>query len=448
MKKTNKRKSGSMLAFAMVIVLVLAIVGAGIIKLGLNARLQSIKDVQQISARSAADAGIEHAIRYMINQWNSATNKGAWLASWEDSTDWTDPAVPATDIGYQLPSVISLGSDTYGNAKFQYTIYKSTRLKGYQIVSEGTAGGLTRTVHAAAVLKSAYYGVGAKEDIYLAPNVSLTTIPADEKIIVQTNGTSDDVISIKPGVTVPGDVVCGPGGDTTEAIKNQGTIEGKMAAAEDEIDFPPIYVPDKFASMSYAAIGSGITLDANDPTIAHITTDVKLDGFTFDSGVFSGVTTVVVQGDVDIFVDGDTYFIPSSNIVVADNSIMDLYLGGNLWAQPGSSIVYGGEVATEAGIVEAATNISIKGTIASDGTVLCNEIHFQPDGDFYGTIYAPDASIELWPNGDFYGAVVGGYDLQIKPGGSYVFIPALLDTQDVEILYMGIKYGSWWEEAN
>lgn len=448
--KINGRKSGSMLAFALVIVLVLAIVGVGLLRLGLNARLQAIKDVLQISARSAADAGIEHAVRYMIDAWNSSTSKGTWLAAWEDITDWIDPAVPATapGPGFDSPTVIALGSDIYGNAQFEYTIYKSTRLKGYQIVSSGTARSTTRTVHAAAVLKSAYIGVGAKEEIYLAPNVALATIPAGETMVVQTNGTAEDVINVKPGVTVPGDVVCGPGGDPDEAIKNQGTITGQEMAAEEEIEFPPVYVPEKFAGMPYATIGAGITIDALDPTIAYIITDVKLDGFKFDSGVFAGVTTVIIQGDIDIFVDGDTYFIPDSNFVVADDSTLDLYLGGNLWAQPNSSIIYGGEVSTDDGIIEAASSISIKGTSTADGIALCDEIHFQPDGDFYGTIYAPDASIELWPNGDFYGAVIGGYSVEIKPGGSFYYIPELVDTDDVEILYMGVKYGSWWEEAN
>jgi hypothetical protein len=61
-------------------------------------------------------------------------------------------------------------------------------------------------------------------------------------------------------------------------------------------------------------------------------------------------------------------------------------------------------------------------------------------------MYAPDASIQMWPTGNFYGAVVGGYNVEIKPGGSYIYIPALLDTGDLEVLYVGIKYGSWWEE--
>ena len=87
----EKCKSGSMLALAIMIVVVLAIVGAALIRMGGDARIQSIRDVQQISARSAADAGIEHAVRYMIDSWNSSTNKSDWVNNiWYDATDWTD----------------------------------------------------------------------------------------------------------------------------------------------------------------------------------------------------------------------------------------------------------------------------------------------------------------------------------------------------------------------
>lgn len=438
----KSRESGSMLALALVIVLVLALIGAGIIKLGLNARLQSIKDVKQISARSAADAGIEHAMRYMINQWNTAASKSTWLAAWNDATVWTDPAVPATAVGFSSPE-IQLGSDTYGNAKFTYTIYKGKREKGYQIVSAGTAGGLTRTVHAAAVLKSSFVGVGAKKDIFLAPNVIVDTIPAGETVTVQTNDTSNGIITIKSGVTVPGDVVCGPGGNPETAIDNKGTIEGQKLAAEEEIEFPPVFVPDKFTSMSY-----GVNMTIAGPN-AIIVGDTKLSGLIFGSGVLKNVTTIYIQGDVDVFVDGKTTLdAPSSKIIVSDNSKLDLYLGGDLYASPKCSISYSGELTSDAGKIEAASNITIKGTVAADGTPLCNDIHFQPTGNFYGTIYAPDASIEMWPNGNFYGAVVGGNNVEIKPGGSYYYIPSLVNTQDIEVLYMGIKYGSWWEQAD
>ena len=115
-------------------------------------------------------------------------------------------------------------------------------------------------------------------------------------------------------------------------------------------------------------------------------------------------------------------------------------------AEPGSEITYAGPPITDAEIIKAAESISIKGTVTSDGTPLCTNIELKPDNNFYGTIYAPDASMQLEPGGDFYGAIVGAGTIELKPGGTFMFIPSLVDLLDVEVLYMGIKKGSWWEE--
>jgi hypothetical protein len=121
-------------------------------------------------------------------------------------------------------------------------------------------------------------------------------------------------------------------------------------------------------------------------------------------------------------------------------------------AKSGSMITYEGlpanpdPVAYKNLIIEAASSISIKGTVASNGTPLCTNINLFPNGDFYGAVYAPDASLTLKPGDNFYGAIVGGNNINLQPGGTFMFIPSLVDFSDVESLYMGIKHGSWWEE--
>jgi hypothetical protein len=116
--------------------------------------------------------------------------------------------------------------------------------------------------------------------------------------------------------------------------------------------------------------------------------------------------------------------------------------------KPGANILYTETPhVTDAEIIEAASSISIKGTVAPDGTPLCTEIQFFPHSDFYGSIYAPDADhLYIAPHSDFYGAVVGSDDITIKPGGVFMFIPSLTNIGDQEILYVGLKQGSWWEE--
>ena len=91
MKRNNRKKSrsGAALALAVTMVIILFLIGIGLLQLGRNARMQAVKDVLQISARSAADAGIEHAVRYMIDSWNNSTNKPDWIADWNDPNNLT-----------------------------------------------------------------------------------------------------------------------------------------------------------------------------------------------------------------------------------------------------------------------------------------------------------------------------------------------------------------------
>ena len=428
---------------AVVVVLILALIGVGLIQLGRNARMQVVRNVSVISARAAADAGIEHAMRFMINSWNGATDKAVWLAGWYDAAGTSEGAAFGP---------VSL-NDTFGSATFSYVINKGTQANGYEVTSTGIAAGKTRIVHAAIVLQPAFFGIGAKENIDIFPGVELGTVPDGGTFILQTNSIESSAITLKPNITVPGDVVCGPGGDPDVAIDtaNNVTIEGQVRISESYVDFPPIYVPSGLSGLPFGTPA----IDPCDSSIAYIYGDMRLDELQFNSGVLTGVDTLYIQGnpavnsgEVNIFVDGFTLLSTGSQIIATKDSSMTLYLGGNMDVQPGADIIYSDTPhVTDAEIIEAASSISIKGTVAPDGTPLCTEIQFYPNSDFYGTIYAPDADpLYIGSGSNFYGAVVGSNNISLKPGGSFMFIPSLTDMGDEETLYVGLKQGSWWEE--
>jgi hypothetical protein len=439
----NKTDKGSALVIATIVVLILASIGVGLIQLGMNARMQVVRSVSAFSARAAADAGLAHAMRSMTDSWNGATDKAAWLAGWKDVTGVAEGAAFGP---------VSF-SDTFGGATFSYAINKGTKANGYEITSTGTAAGKTRIIHAAIVLKSALKGIGAKEKIDIFPGNVLGTVPAGDTFILQTNSTDVSAITLKPGLTIPGDVVCGPGGDPCSVINTAAntTIEGLHSASEDYIEFPPVYVPAGLLALPFGTP----TIDPCDSQIAYIYADMKLDELQFWAGALTGVGTLYIQGnpgvnsgEVNIFVDGITNLTSGTQIIVTKDSSMTLYLGGDMDIKPGADIVYSDTPhVTDAEIIEAASSITIKGTVAPDGTPLCTDIQFNPNSDFYGTIYAPDADpLYIAPGGNFYGAIVGSNNITLKPGGTFMFIPSLTDIGDVEILYVGLKQGSWWEE--
>jgi len=439
----NKTDKGSALVMAVVVVLILALIGVGLVQLGRNARMQVVRNVSVISARAAADAGLEHAMRFMIDSWNGATDKSAWLAGWHDTAGTSEGAAFGP---------VSL-NDTFGSATFNYVINKGTQANGYEITSTGIAAGKTRIIHAAIVLRPVFFGIGAKENIDVFPGATLGTVPDGDIFTLQTNSIEPSAITLKNGITIPGDVVCGPGGDPCVAIDTAEnvTIEGQIRISKSYVDFPPVYVPSGLSGLPFGTPA----IDPCDSSITYIYGDMKLNGLQLNVGGPTTVDTVYIQGnpavnggEVNIFVDGPTILNPNTQIIVTEDSSMILYLGGNMDVKPGADIIYGDTPhVTDAEIIEAASSIRIKGTVDPDGIPLCTEIQFSPNSDFYGSIYAPDASpLSIAPNGNFYGAVVGSNDITINPGGTFMFIPSLVNIGDEEILYVSLKQGSWWEE--
>jgi len=69
--KTNKtvklKNRGVALPLALIAIVLLLTVGTSILSMGLNARVYSIRDASDISARCAADAGLTKAL-YEMNQ--------------------------------------------------------------------------------------------------------------------------------------------------------------------------------------------------------------------------------------------------------------------------------------------------------------------------------------------------------------------------------------------
>ena len=173
---------------------------------------------------------------------------------------------------------------------------------------------------------------------------------------------------------------------------------------------------------------------------------MKLDELAIGLAPLAGVKTLYIHGDVDIFVDGDTLLDPDTGIIVTKDSSLVLYLGGDILVKPGSEIFYGDTPpVTDAEITEAASSTCIRGTVASDGTPLCFNVDFRPEHDFYGTLYAPDAALVLEPGGNFCGAITAR-NIILKPQGTFIYIPSLASVNDEDMLHMGVKSGSWWEE--
>jgi hypothetical protein len=406
-----KIRSGAILPLAVIMVVILFIIGLAVLQLGLNARLQAIRAQRVIMARMAADAGMAKAIEAMRKKlideyvWNNSTLPTE-----------TDVAVPQSGQSY-----------TYA--------VTGDPCNGWNITSTGTAGATQRTVHCKLEVKSAWFGIAVKRGINIKYGTIFGTYPAPGgSLTLRTNTIETAGVALKAGVTVPGDVICGPGGDPAKVIDTKAStvIKGDTYAANEEIEFPPVVVPQDLVALSPSTFPNS--------SVVQVKGNVKYNSLTI-----GGSQTLVIWNDPNtpggdasrIYIAGKLILMNGAKIVVDNGASAKLYLGGNL--EDKNSASSGGGFDTTAN--PDARSFMI---FATDS---CTSIVLKSKGNFYGAIYAPNADLQINNDADLYGAYVGNQNVEIKNSGSFFFDTRLASVfVDDAAAYFAVTKGSWWEE--
>ena len=211
--RRSKTKRGAVLALAVCMVIVLAITGLVLIRLGCDARVRSARATTDMAARAAADAGLTQAVRLMNNK---LINELVWDNSTLPSA--TDEAVPGND------------------ASFSYKVEGNQNI-GFLVVSTGKAGFDQRTVYSRLSIESMWFGIGVREYVEVLSKTTFSTIPAGGDFTIRTNSIDPGAVKLFPDTYVPGDIIIGPGGDvdTVVSSKKSTTIDGDVYAAAEEI---------------------------------------------------------------------------------------------------------------------------------------------------------------------------------------------------------------------
>jgi len=390
MKKLLKSKRrGSAIPLAVVAMMILLAMGVGLLSLGFNGRIYSMRTASDIKARCAADTGLEMAL-FEMNE--------------KLKVPWNEGTLPQ-EIDYEL-----LSSD-------QVCSYQVTgNLGSYVITSLGQSGQAQRAVRATIGLLSPFNNaILTKGNLVLKSGTTVdgynsVTGSTDVKVSIGSMGVVNDSITLNNGVVIEGDVLAA--GDLDFAIKDLGaTITGGKYIS------PPIALPE-----------------ASPPVLLDIGTDISAKGATVtiteaDNGVYTaidlkatgvpGILEIIGGGDVVLHVTGDIDLGNSCEIVVKDGTTLTIYIDGNIVSGMGSSIN------TEAPPEEAAT-LQIYAT--GEGT---QDFDIKAKNKFTGVIYAPNADVVLYANGDAYGSIVAD-TFNFKSGGNFHYDEALRDNVSVD----------------
>jgi len=361
-KLLQSKKTGSVMALAMLVVVILLVMGIGLLSLGLHGRLFAVRTTSEIAACRAADAGLTKAV--------FAMNEKLKVIPWD---------------GNSLPQVTDealLNCD----ATLSYTVTEDAN-SDYTVVSIGNAVQTQRQVSSTLRRKGLFeYGLLVKQTMVVEYNTLVygydSDTGSDAEVMIGTISTAPDSLVLGSGSIIDGDVFVGFGGDTETGIQNEGAvINGQTYALNEEIPFPVI-TPPSLSDMG--------TMDIAGTTVVGPADSGRYTSITLQN---SGILKID-GGDVVLHTTGNVAMNSGSQIQVEAGSSLTLYVDGDL----------GGD---ELNNVEINNYTGVPG-----GFKLClmgasePSIEFKNNSDLFMAIYAPNTDVIFKNNTTFRGSVV------------------------------------------
>jgi len=397
-KQRRTNRSGFAMSLAALMVVLLSLVGLGLLRIGLEARMMAARTTAEMSARTAADAGLTKAVFEM----NKNLNVRPW--NFSNLISPTGNALPGT------------------NASYAYKIEGITKDAEYKITSIGQSGRAAKTVSATLVIQGAFnYAVfsqgyaipkqpkppkqkppapkplkkGGKLEIngYIVDD-SYISNPSEAyrgTIQLRTNNTHKRSVKLRENTVVNGDVIVGPGGDPDKVIemKKGAEITGDAYPATERQELLSVSLPK--------SLENGQVKDYKHKD------KVPISGNNiFSSLIIPKGEVQEINGNCQIYVAGDVKVEDGAQLIVTNNSSLRLYVGGEKLEVKKKS----------AGLINEAGDPK---NLLIFGMDNCRKVKIEeaPGIDFYGAVYAPFAKVEMKNSGDLYGAFIG-WDVKLK----------------------------------
>jgi hypothetical protein len=355
-KLLRSKRPGVALPLAMTAVMILLAMGVGLLTLGMNARIFSMRTCSDISARSAADAGLAMAVFEMGEKLK--------VTPWDDSSlpEATNAALP------------------YCDSVYDYTVTGNSD-GSYSIEASGAKGLAARQVACTLKLQGPFeYAIFGTDGVELKSSATVDWYNNDDDdapMKIGTNSIESGAVKLGSSATINGDVMVGPGGDLDVAISNSGTITGSTGVSTQTHELEAITVPTWLEALPSCG-----TIQ-NDTTV---TTSARYSSIDLGNS-----KTLQIDGDVTLYITGGLTLGNSAEIEVQEDASLVLYLGGDFEGKNSSNIN---------NLTEDAKKLQIYGL---DG---CEDMVFKNSSSLYGVIYAPNADVIMHNSADVYGAVI------------------------------------------
>ncbi len=319
MRGLEMNRHGS-IAFSLLIILVLAVLGAGILLRSVNENKIAKRNSDSTQAFWLADAGMQRV------KYEKKTNNCAGMKRQDTSAACTDCTCAGVTKVYQ--ATISGVGDIDATLNSANTTIQSTgsvpdRSSTSKLTRQlqGTFGGSQMFGYAAFSRGTFFMSNSATVDSYNSNNNGTDYDPAhpNSNGDIGTNGTTAGIINMSNSATINGDASTGPHG--TISLNNSASVTGTQTSAN-LIGLPWVSVPSALSSLS-----SGGAINRDDQT-GDLT--LSAGNYKYDSVTLSNSSKLVINGDVTLYVHGNIATSNSTQVQIVNGGSLTLYTDGTI----------------------------------------------------------------------------------------------------------------------
>lgn len=363
----NKR--GIVLIICYMVIVILSILGAAFLVRSVSERNVASGYYSSTQALWVAEAGIQQAL---------------WELKYNSCADCSNCSGNRCISG----TLTSAGD-------YDVTITATTITSQGSVPSRNAANPVTRTVQATISSSPPFnYAVFARNKIILLNNAMTDSYNSSLGLYggsnisangnVGTNSGAANDVSLGNNATVNGNASTGPGG--TVQLSNNAEVTGSITHANNTT-IPSVTIPSSLSSLPNA----GAINISNGGSQA-----IPSGSYNYSSISMANNATLTINGTVNLYLSSTSSAISmgnNCNIVVSAGAKLTVYVKGALSIANNSSLN---------NVSKIPANFQLYSSYSGS-----NGVQISNNGNFYGSVYAPDTDVILANNTDSFGSFVG-----------------------------------------
>lgn len=282
--------------------------------------------------------------------------------------------VDSVDLGDDITSLVATGLDNRSGVRLQLVLRRTIEVT--PLFAAFGDEGVTMDSNAFVDSYNSSDGDYASQKV----NGSGNDRWANENGNVGSNAN----IGLRQNSGIHGDATPGPSGSVS--IVGNAEVSGATAAATALQDMPPLDIPTGTSAGNYTVSG---------------TSSLGPGTFFFDDFTISSNSTLNVTGPITLVVNSATLNSNAELWIDASNGGANIYVIDDFIMDSNTMLA-----ATSFDPADVTLNLNSDNVIDPDNEVDLDAVDFDSNAKMYGTIYAPNAYVEINSNFELFGAIV------------------------------------------